>query len=450
MDKEQISKNKDFFKPLGSNKYLLNSNKELIFSTDTTGIQHNRKILEPWLSALFQSEHLSLLLGSGFTTGICSIAGVVSMGMESPKEEDFNEIDVTDKNAIFDAAPKQAKELGRGTANIEDFIRVLDQLICAYEVLGTTDKKQQLEDIREKLLGNLYKGVSETEKVFAKRIDDRKDEDPDPLAYLVSFLLSFASRTATRDRLNIFTTNYDRFIEYGIDLAGLYVLDRFVGFLEPVFRSSKIDLDMHYNPPGIRGEPRYLEGVVRLTKLHGSLDWIFKNNYVCRTRLPFGEEPNNSSVVIYPTAQKDKETAFYPYVDLFRDYAAAVCRPNSVLVTYGYGFGDSHINRVISDMLTIPSTHLLILSFNDAEGRIEKFGRECLRKEQLTVLIGEDLASIKNLVDNYLPKAAIDKISLRESEIFRSRSVSYEQNDNKTSEILENFVDSNDFNGIIK
>ena len=187
-------------------------------------------------------------------------------------------------------------------------------------------------------------------------------------------------------------------------------------------------MDLHYNPPGIRGEPRYLEGVVRLTKLHGSLDWISKNGSICRTRLPFGEKLNdNKAVVIYPTALKDKETAFYPYVDLFRDYASAVCRPNSVLVTYGYGFGDSHLNRVIKDMLTIPSTHLVILSYDDANNRIKEFCNECLRKDQLTVLIGKDLSSIKNLVDFFLPKPSIDKVSLRENEILRSRMTSDER-----------------------
>lgn len=29
-----------------------------------------RKSVEPWLSAMFQSEHLSLLVGNGFTTAL--------------------------------------------------------------------------------------------------------------------------------------------------------------------------------------------------------------------------------------------------------------------------------------------------------------------------------------------------------------------------------------------
>ena len=54
----------------------------------------------------------------------------------------------------------------------------------------------------------------------------------------------------------------------------------------PIFRSSRLNLDIHYNPPGIRGEPRYLEGVARLTKLHGSVDWVQNEDEIRRIGLP--------------------------------------------------------------------------------------------------------------------------------------------------------------------
>lgn len=44
-------------------------------------IGEGRKHIEPWLSAVFQAEHLNLLLGSGFTTAISAIAGVEATGM---------------------------------------------------------------------------------------------------------------------------------------------------------------------------------------------------------------------------------------------------------------------------------------------------------------------------------------------------------------------------------
>nr|WP_278253000.1 SIR2 family protein [Stenotrophomonas maltophilia] len=246
--------------------------------------------------------------------------------------------------------------------------------------------------------------------------------------------MSFASRTGVRDRLNIFTTNYDRLIEAGAELAGLHLLDRFLGTLTPIFRSSRLDLDMHYNPPGIRGEPRYLEGVARFTKLHGSVDWVQVNKDIRRIGLPFGandiapflkapglNEATAHKLMIYPNSAKDRETADYPYVELFRDFAAAVCRPNSTLVTYGYSFGDEHINRVIRDMLTIPSTHLVVIAYSDPLGRIMQTYKEMGRPSQISLLIGPVLADLTALTEHYMPKAAIDKTTFRMGELLNQR-----------------------------
>ena len=273
--------------------------------------------------------------------------------------------------------------------------------------------------------------ILKSEAGIATADDDKRER---AFTALVTFLMSFASRTGTRDRLSIFTTNYDRLIEAGAELAGLHLLDRFLGTLMPIFRSSRLDLDMHYNPPGIRGEPRYLEGVARFVKLHGSVDWVQTDKDIRRIGLPFGAEtiepylqaPGLSGatphkLMIYPNAAKDRETADYPYVELFRDLAAAVCRPNSTLVTYGYSFGDEHINRVIRDMLTIPSTHLVVISRDDTLGRIMQTYEQIGRPSQVSLLIGPDLADLTTLTENYLPKAAIDKTTFRMSELLKQR-----------------------------
>ncbi len=202
----------------------------------------------------------------------------------------------------------------------------------------------------------------------------------------------------------------------------------------PVFRSSRLNLDIHYNPPGIRGEPRYLEGVARLTKLHGSVDWIQNGSEIRRVGVPLGADdiapylnaPGLQSadalkLMIYPNSAKDRETSEYPYVELFRDFAAAICRPNSTLVTYGYGFGDEHINRVIHDMLTIPSTHLVVISFNDPISRILKFYYESAHYAQMSILIGKNLGDITNLANDYLPKSAIDRTTIRMAELLQHR-----------------------------
>jgi SIR2-like domain len=314
--------------------------------------------------------------------------------------------------------------------------------IIAASFEGFEDKteglKTDLKLILDDFAASILKG--ETELITANEKDLER-----AFNYLVSFLMSFASRNGTRDRLQIFTTNYDRFIEAGAEAAGLHLLDRFVGSLAPIFRSSRLDVDMHYNPPGIRGEPRYLEGVARFTKLHGSLDWVnTEKNNIRRIGLPFGAESikpylnapgikamDAMQLMIYPNSAKDRETAAYPYVELFRDFAAAICRPNNTLISFGYSFGDEHINRVIEDMLTIPSTHLVIISYSDPLDRIMRMYYGLGRSSQISLLIGDHLGDFQMLVDNYLPKPAIDQTSFRVAEILKSRGFVGQIEDNE-------------------
>lgn len=399
--------------------------------------------IEPWLTALFQSEHLSLLIGTGITHAIHrqSTESAEHPHGEPPKGMSKIEFTVF-SDQLERVATESAKKAGRGSSNIEDQIRVANELIRGLDIFLSLQAEVQPEHIElikkvavfkselDDGLCSFIKDVLETENNIAT--SDRLEST---LEYLTSFLVSFCSRTATRERLNLFTTNYDRLIEFGAELAGVRLIDRFVGNLDPLFRASRLEVDMHYNPPGIRGEPRYLEGVVHYTKLHGSLDWIGQGRAIRRFPLPFGAEnpieqyfpktPTSSDsinqLLIYPNSSKDRETSEYPYVELFRDLAAATCRPNATLVTYGYGFGDEHINRIIEDMLSIPSTHLVIITHSDEGDRACNFIKSVGRSAQITVLAGTHFGDIKNLVEFYLPKPAIDRATNRMAEILKNR-----------------------------
>ena len=384
-----------------------------------------RARVEPWLTALFQADHLNLLVGSGLTSGVQYLANAnAASGMDGGKFTEY-------PNEIATAAEASAVAAGREKANIEDEIRTANQLVRGLDILGNAPQAEALS----KDLGAVLKGFADSilaaERALAEA-DDRKREQA--FNALVSFLMSFASRTGIRDRLGLFTTNYDRVLEVGAELAGLHLLDRFVGTVTPVFRSSRMDLDLHYNPPGIRGEPRFVEGVARFTKLHGSLDWANVDESIRRFGLPFGasaiepylEAPGLSpsaanSLMVYPNASKDRETAEYPYVELFRDFAAAVARPNAVTVTYGYSFGDEHINCVLQDALTIPSTHLVIISFDDKPGRIMRAFDTWGHPVQMSLLIGPELAELSSLTLNYLPKPSIDMATRRMGDLLRQR-----------------------------
>lgn len=435
------------------------ANKPFVLSENTTHSWINedenfgpgklRERIEPWLTALAQSEHFSLLLGSGLTHAVHAIAADGPLpGMST--------ITFDVMNSAIEAEAKRTAELaGRDIGNFEDQVRAANELLRGLEIIASAkadkaakreEKIKRLRDSLRNTLESFAFSILEGERNLVSAPVEKREQ---AFNHLVSFLLSFASRTGTRERLHLFTTNYDRYLEAGADVAGLRLIDRFVGTLEPVFRASRLDVDLHYNPPGIRGEPRYLEGVARFTKLHGSIDWVNHGRAIRRIGLPFGADTtshylsapgfagaNAMRLMIYPNSAKDRETAAYPYVELFRDFAAAICRPNSTVVCYGYSFGDEHINRILEDMLTIPSTHLVVIAYGDPLGRILSTYKSLGRHAQISLLIGDYLGDLQTLI-NYLPKPAIDRTTFRMAELLKSRWHANSTGDGKTDSNLD-------------
>ncbi|MEZ6077709.1 MAG: hypothetical protein R3C56_19185 [Pirellulaceae bacterium] len=310
------------------------------------GTSKLRERIEPWLTSLCQSEHLSMLLGSGLSNAVHRRA--TGSGLPGMAKADFGSCDAV----LQVEALRSAKACGRSEGNIEDQLRCANELLRAFEIYAATGDENSIQKANElrgsvrSVLDEFAKSVYQGERGIATA-DERKREDA--FNYLVSFLMSFASRSGTRDRLHLFTTNYDRVIEAGADAAGMHLLDRFVGSASPVFRSSRLDLDVHYNPPGIRGEPRYLEGVARFTKLHGSLDWIDTDRNIRRIGLPFGGSSpklvtsafaeigtDSSQLMIYPNAAKDRKQLSIPTRSCFGispPRCVAPIIPSSLLVT---------------------------------------------------------------------------------------------------------------------
>lgn len=373
--------------------------------------------ISAWLSALIGAEHFSVLVGSGLGTAMAVAAGVDQLDMSAV------ELDVDHEDKINAYAAESASAAGRGAANVEDQFRAALQALAGLKVISPAHQlAADLETAINREFKSFADAVLEMETDLLGEIEDPESAGGAEIEQLLTnLLLGLNGRPPSRERPHIFTTNYDRLIEFGADLAGLRIVDRFVGTIQPEFRSSRVEVDLHYNPPGIRGEPRYLEGVFRLSKLHGSIDWQFKDRRLRRAPLAFGasklgvkEAEVTDRLMVYPNAAKDMETLEFPYAELFRDFAAALCRPNAVLMTVGYGFGDDHINRVIRDMLTLSSTHLVVTSYSDPGGRIEQFVAGC-NPRQYTMLIGSHFGDLGRLANDYLPQAGYEAVARRDT-----------------------------------
>ncbi|MFC0581729.1 SIR2 family protein [Micrococcoides hystricis] len=387
-------------------------------SGSLTAVQTRR--VEAWLAALLQIEHLSLLIGNGLSAAAGSMAGkhppLMSRHISEDEEAPFPR--------IREYAKESAQNVGRDV-NLEDEIRAAMMLADGLAVLGEKSNENSVRDAIEAAMSSLLNEVLDFERNIWEHHQKSDSEALKVARALTQFLGPFVARPAQRDRLNLFTTNYDRLLEYAADVLGLHLIDRFEGRLHPKFSASRINLDLHYSPPGIRGEPRLVDGVARFAKLHGSIDWSFARGEIWRDSIPFGGPRTASktaaNAVIYPNPAKDVETLSYPYAELFRDFAAAVCRPNTTLVTFGYGFGDGHINRVIADMLRVPSTHLVVVS-RDPLSALDSFkARTLFPVSQTTELLGPDVGGLEEF-SSLLPAITSDRILEAQFEYLNKRS----------------------------
>jgi hypothetical protein len=141
-----------------SHKHLLRvGTQSLAFDDDVdeAAIDGHRKTIEPWLSAVFQSEHLALLVGSGFTAAISHACGAKATGMGlAPLKSEFG-------TAIGEYATTSAKACGRGTPNIEDQIRSALQLLGGLHIIKHKGEKP-LEDELEAIFSEFLKSLLTT------------------------------------------------------------------------------------------------------------------------------------------------------------------------------------------------------------------------------------------------------------------------------------------------
>jgi SIR2-like domain len=170
-------------------------------------------------------------------------------------------------------------------------------------------------------------------------------------------LARWIRRTDRATPVEIFTTNYDTFVERGLEDERVAAFDGFVGSRQPFFSPQSLVHDSL--APGRKW--------VRLWKIHGSVNWSWVTLKDGSKRIVRGPE-NKHGELILPSFHKYDESRKQPYAAMLeRLQRVLVDREDAVLVTVGYSFGDQHINEVIFDALDIRDRmHVFALQFGDA------------------------------------------------------------------------------------
>jgi hypothetical protein len=231
------------------------------------------------------------------------------------------------------------------------------------------------------------------------------------LGSLKTLLRKLLTRPLNLKRVNLFTLNYDALVEQAADAEGVVLLDGFVGTQRRIYRPESYEQDLYYPAETTEGRVHRFDRVLHLYKLHGSITWVMDkptidNPYgvLSRTFDTNGTQP----LLIYPTPAKYGETLGMPYSDLFRRFAAALVRPQSVLFVVGYGFGDEHVNTIIRQALAVPSFTLVVIDPKPTSGFVEKLREQ--KDQRIWVVEGPTLGTLSGFVEKVLPDLRDEEI----------------------------------------
>ena len=145
----------------------------------------------------------------------------------------------------------------------------------------------------------------------------------------------------------IFSLNYDLLVEKAFEHKGKPIT---TGFFKGLWTPGEFDKT----------------DTLKLYKLHGSLGWVRdpltsllydRNAALLREDISF-ESPDTPDELIFGTDNKLK--AVNPFLWLFHVFDDAVAQADFV-ATIGYGFGDEHVNQIISQGLARDETKRLVV-----------------------------------------------------------------------------------------
>lgn len=168
--------------------------------------------------------------------------------------------------------------------------------------------------------------------------EKKLEDDIQPLIQLIDKIISTSSNQFT-----IVTTNYDRLSEYAVDLYGAVTVTGFEGNLLRKFDG----FSDYVNNKRIAVRER----VVKILKVHGSLDWFIDKDgniisFPLQEEVPFGCSP----LIVPPGKEKYSTTHEEPYRTIIEEADREFKIAGSFLCI-GYGFNDSHIQpKLISQI----------------------------------------------------------------------------------------------------
>lgn len=220
---------------------------------------------------------------------------------------------------------------------------------------------------------------------------------------VVLAMLNLANSRQIPKNVNIFTTNYDLFIEKSIDT--IIQNDRLVfndganGYLTRYLDSTNYNRLVSYK--GLNDN--YINEIPSLTliKPHGSVNWKRHNE-----KIQIKNEIVENPVIVEPTGLESQETFLNNHFhEMLRAFQLELDKPQSVLFVIGFSFQDKHIGKMIKRAVQNPELMVYVFGYSDDDKDIYLENLEFNERRNFKVLTPRDFGekyenfTLSNLTD---------------------------------------------------
>jgi hypothetical protein len=319
------------FRAPRSTKWRLLSAEDHSDKDEVAQAERAREELSQMLGASLTMEHVAVLAGSGSSL---SVQGP----LKAPSMSDL-------WNAIVDepatsAAQKTATTIGFDlqNTNIEAFLSHIDAWLFLH---SDTDVRTFLTEAKSTILRKCTEFLESANlpahEMFLHRLSRRRSRDR---------------------RLKLFTTNYDLCFERATSAIGAVAIDGFSFMAPRRYDPRYFDYDIVRRSRSGESQSNYLEGVILLHKLHGSVNWERREGDIFETDSPAPDR----ACLIYPASGKYQQSYSQPYLESISQYLAALREPNTCVMIVGFGFNDDHLSEpLLSAVRSNPHLRLILV-----------------------------------------------------------------------------------------
>lgn len=216
--------------------------------------------------------------------------------------------------------------------------------------------EEKVKDISQKILAKSYDFLEGT-------IIKENLEDYTRFLKSVIDVINLSNSRQTPKSVNLFTTNYDLYIEKAVD--ELFGTSRFVfndganGYFKRVLESSNYNRVVSYK--GLNDN--YISEIpsISLIKPHGSMNWTDDNGGIV-----IENEVSKTPIIVKPTGKEESITYLdNHYYEMLRVFQLELDKSQSVLFIIGFSFQDMHIGKMIKRALQNPELLVVVFGYSD-------------------------------------------------------------------------------------